>query len=161
MIGTAICLAAAATSWSPPAQAVWSGTALPVEVRVSSPMLSMSDNARIDVELVAQADEFAISPFVQATRGIALKVETLSGQPVDPAIPMPISPPPPPLEPYQLTRVAKGSSFLVHIREPTSTVFPGPGDYRMTVVLFLMDVGSQPSRRLIVESAATTVHVNK
>lgn len=112
-------------------------------------------------ELLVQILEFAISPFVQETRGIALKVETLSGQPVDPAIPMPISPPPPPLEPYQLTRVAKGSSFLVHIREPTSTVFPGPGDYRMTVVLFLMDVGSQPSRRLIVESAATTVHVNK
>jgi hypothetical protein len=57
MIGMAIVFAAAVTIWSPPAQAVWSSTALPVEVRVSSPMLSMSDKASIDVQLVGHTDE--------------------------------------------------------------------------------------------------------
>jgi hypothetical protein len=151
----------AAAAWSPPAQAAWTGEAPPVEVTLQVGKLSMSQIAPIEVDLVARTDSFAVSPFLQATRGIAFEVTSVDGKPMHAREPMITSPPPPPLEAGRLVRVAGASPFRVVTRESARTMFPGPGTYVMKAVLFLTDWPASPTRRARLESAAVTVHVTK
>ncbi len=147
--------------WSPPAQAVWPGTIAPVRVTLGAGAASMGGSTALSVDLLATGDGVAVSPFLQATRGIAFDVRTTSGEPVTAAEPMQGSPPPPPLTTDQLTPVGRTTPFHVAIREKTRTIFPGPGLYRVSAVISLFDPGSTPARYARAVSAPVTIRVTQ
>lgn len=136
----------AAAAWSPPAQAAWPGEMPHIEVRVRAKTLSMRDKAQIDVDLLATGEGFAVSPFLQTTRGIAFDVTLDSGQPATPAEPMVGSPPPPPLEVQQLVPVSQSTPYHVTTQERAGTIFPGPGRYKIKAHVFLFSFPSSPVR---------------
>lgn len=147
--------------WSPPAQAVWTGSVAPIRVTLRASAASMSDDTSLSVDLLATGDGVAVSPFLQATRGVAFDVRTLSGAPVAPAEPMPGSPPPPLLTANQLTPVGRTDPFHVAIREKTRTIFPGPGLYRVSAIVSLFDPFSTPARYVRDVSAPVIVKVTQ
>lgn len=151
----------AAAGWTPPAQAAWSGDRPPVEVHLQAHPVSMRGKAEIDVDLVATGDGFAVSPFLQPTRGIAFEVTTLAGTPVSSAEPMIGSPPPPPLTPDQLIPVARAKTYHVVTAERASTIFPGPGSYKVRAHLRFFDFPSDPVHYASVVSDEITVDVGK
>lgn len=151
----------AAAAWSPPAQAAWSGETPPIEVRVHAKTLSMRDKAPIEVDLLATGDGFAVSPFLQTTRGIAFEVTSGSGQPVLPAEPMVGSPPPPPLDAQQLVSVSQSSPYHVTTQERARTIFPGPGRYKITAHVFFFSFPSNPVRYAELISQPVTVDVTR
>jgi hypothetical protein len=149
----------AATGWSPPAQAAWSGDTPPIEAHLHADTLSMHGTAPIEVDLVATGDGFAVSPFLQATRGIAFEVTSEAGQPVSSVAPMVISPPPPPLETEKLVQVSRASPFHVQTRESARTIFPGPGKYKVRARLFFLSYPSRPVRYAQIVSNTILVNV--
>lgn len=151
----------AAAAWSPPAQAAWSGETPHIEVRVRAKSLSMRDKAPIEVDLLATGDDFAVSPFLQATRGIAFEVTSDSGQPITPAEPMVGSPPPPPLDIQQLVSVSQSAPYHVTTQERARTIFPGPGRYNIKAHVFLFSFPSDPVRYAELISKPITIVVTK
>lgn len=149
------------TPWSPPAQAVWPGPDAPVRVTLGTGAASMGGRISLSVDLLATGDGVAVSPFLQATRGIAFDVRTTSGEPVAAAEPMLGSPPPPPLMTDQLTPVGRATPFHVTIREKTRTIFSGPGLYRVCAIVSLFDPNSAPARYARAVSAPVTVRVTQ
>lgn len=149
----------AAVAWSPPAQADWAGEKPPVEVRLHAPTLSMRGEAPIEVDLIGTGDTFAVSPFLQPTRGIAFEVFSDAGQPVAPAEPMTGSPPPPPLERKNLVTVSTASPYRVLTHESARTIFPGAGRYKVRARVFLFSFPSEPVRYAQVVSDTITVNV--
>jgi len=147
--------------WSPPAQAVWPGAVAPVRVTIGAGTASMSDDTSLSLDILATDDGVAVSPFLQATRGIALDVRTMSGEPVAAAEPMPGSPPPPPLGVDQLTALGRTTPFRIAIREKTRTIFPRAGLYRLSAVVSLFDPNSTPARYARVVSAPVTIRVTQ
>ena len=151
----------AAATWSPPAQAAWLGEKPPIEVRLHAPTLSMRGEAPIEVDITAKDDTFAVSPFLQPTRGIAFEVISEDGQPVAPAEPMAGSPPPPPLETKELTKISFASPYRVLTHESAKTIFPGAGRYKVRARIFLFNFPSEPVRYAEVVSDTITVSVTK
>jgi len=151
----------AAATWSPPAQAAWSGDKPPIEVRLHASTLSMRGEALIEVDLTAKDNTFAVSPFLQPTRGIAFEVISEDGQPVAPAEPMAGSPPPPPLETKELTKISVASPYRVLTHESAKTIFPGAGRYKVRARIFLFNFPSEPVRYAEVVSDTITVNVTK
>lgn len=149
------------TPWSPPAQAVWPEPDAPVRVTLGTSAASMGGRIALSVSLLATGDGVAVSPFLQATRGIAFDVRTTSGEPVAAAEPMQGSPPPPPLTTNQLTAVGRAAPFHVTIREKTRTIFPGPGLYRVSAIVSLFDPDSTPARYAKAVSAPVTIRVTQ
>ena len=147
--------------WSPPAQAIWSGTTVPVRVTLTAGKAAMDGSVSLSVDLLATGDGVAISPFVQATRGIAFEVRTVTAELVAPIEPMPGSPPPPPLTPDQLTPIGRTTPFHVEIREKTRTIFPHGGLYRIRALVSLFDPYSIPARYVRTVSAPTTITVTR
>lgn len=151
----------AAAGWNPPAQAAWSGDRPPVEVHLQAHPVSMRGKAEIDVDLVGTGDGFTVSPFLQPTRGIAFEVMTLAGIPVSSAEPMIGSPPPPPLAPDQLIPVPKAKTYHVVTAERATTLFPGPGRYKVRAQLHFFDFPSDPVNHATLASDTITVDVGK
>lgn len=149
------------TPWSPPAQAVWPGPDAPVRVTLGTGAASMGGRIALSVDLLATGDGVAVSPFLQATRGIAFDVRTTSGEPIEAAEPMPGSPPPPPLMPDQLTAVGRATPFHITIREKTRSIFPGPGLYRVSAIVSLFNPNLVPARYAKVVSAPVTIRVTQ
>lgn len=147
--------------WSPLAQAVWPGTIAPVRVTLGSGAASMGGPTALSVDLLATGDGVAVSPFLQATRGIAFDVRTTSGEPIAAAEPMQGSPPPPPLMTDQLMPVGRAAPFHVTIREKTRMIFPGPGLYRVSAIVSLFDPNSTPARYSRVVSAPVIIKVTQ
>ncbi len=150
-----------AAPWSPPAQAVWPGTDAPVRVTLGAGAASIGGSTALSVDLLATGDGVAVSPFLQATRGIAFDVKTTSGEPVAAAEPMQGSPPPPPLTKDQLTAVGRATPFHITIREKTRTIFPGPGLYRVSAIVSLFDPNTTPARYARAVSAPVTIRVTQ
>lgn len=151
----------AAAAWTPPAQAAWSGDRPPVMVHLHAPPVSMRGKAAIDMDLVATGDGFAVSPFLQPTRGIAFEVTTVAGTPVSSAEPMMGSPPPPPLTTDQLVSVPRTKTYHVATSERARTIFPGPGSYKVTAHLRLFDFPADPVHYASVTSDTITVDVRE
>ena len=151
----------AAVAWSPPAQAAWVGEKPPIEVRLQAPTLSMRGEAPIEVDLIGKDGSFAVSPFLQPTRGIAFEVISDAGQPVVPAEPIAGSPPPPPLKRGDLITVSAASPYRVLTHESARTIFPGPGRYKVRARVFLFSFPSEPVRYAQVVSDTISVDVTK
>jgi len=151
----------AAATWSPPAQAAWAGEKPPIEVRLHAATLSMRGDAPIEVDLIAKDNTFAVSPFLQPTRGIAFEVISEDGQPVAPAEPMAGSPPPPPLKIEELIAISVTSPYRVLTHESARTIFPGAGRYKVRARIFLFNFPSKPVRYAQLVSDTVTVNVTK
>ncbi len=151
----------AAATWSPPAQAAWAGEKPPIEVRLHAATLSMRGDAPIEVDLIAKDNNFAVSPFLQSTRGIAFEVISEDGQPVAPAEPMAGSPPPPPLKIEELIAISVTSPYRIFTHESARTTFPGAGRYKVRARVFLFNFPSKPVRYAQLVSDTVTVNVTK
>jgi hypothetical protein len=151
----------AAVAWSPPAQATWVGEKPSIEVRLQAPTLSMRGEAPIEVDLIGKDGTFAVSPFLQPTRGIAFEVVSDDGQPVVPAQPMAGSPPPPPLKKEDLITVSAASPHRVLTHEIARSIFPGPGRYKLRAIVFLFSFLSEPVRYAQVVSNTISVNVTE
>jgi Ca2+-binding EF-hand superfamily protein len=149
------------TAWYPPAQARWTGDAPPIRVMLQAGAASMRGDALLTVRLLATGDDVAVSPFLQATRGIGFDVTTITGQPVAPAEPMIGSPPPPPLAADQLTTIGRASPLRVDIHEKARMIFPAPGLYRISATVTLFDPDHIPARRTVAVSAPVTIKVTE
>jgi hypothetical protein len=121
----------------------------------------MRGEAPIEVDLAAKDDTFAVSPFLQPTRGIAFEVISEDGQLVAPAEPMAGSPPPPPLETKELPAILLTSPYRVLTHESARTIFPGAGRYKVRARIFLFNYPSKPVRYAQAVSDTITVNVTK
>ena len=149
-----------AAAWSPPARAIWMGEKPPVEVRLHAHAISMRSTAPIDVDLVAQEGAFfAVSPFLEPTRGIAFEVLSESGQLLPPAESMPLSTPPPVVKNEQLVAVSRSSPYRIATRERAATIFPGPGTYKLRARIYLFSSDLDRVRSAQLTSDTITIEV--
>ncbi|MBB3694997.1 hypothetical protein [Sphingomonas sp. BK580] len=151
----------AAVSSSPSAQAEWAGETPPIEIRLRAPTLSMRGEAPIEVDLIGRGGSFAVSPFLQLTRGIAFEVMSDTGQPVAPAKPMAGSPPSPPLAKEDLITVSTKAPYRILTHESARTIFPRAGRFRVRARLYVFSFASKPIRYAQVVSETITVKVTE
>lgn len=150
-------------SWSPPAQAEWAhdiDSQASVKLLPDGEPVAIDGRASLTVQVFAKR-YLAISPMINYTRGIAFRVTTLSGKPVRPAVLPAGSPPGPPLNSKDLVPVTTVSPLAVRIQEPSRTIFPKPGSYKVSATVNLIDTRSTPAKSIALTSAPIIVKVIK
>ena len=158
----ALLLQSAVAPWSPPVQADWpDDEPLRATARLSAPVakVSMRDHVPLLVSLSARDQELKVSPFINATRGIAFEVVGQDGRVVAPQVPIAISPPAPPLALDRLKPVGQATPMVVGTGEQAINLFPGPGRYRVRAIIFFMEFPAQVVRYTQLRTQQVTITV--
>lgn len=153
MLAMAIVLAlgieAPVALWTVPAQAEWApGDEHHLNVRLERPetAISMRGEVQLRAVLAVQGPAFRISHFLRPTGGIAFDVMDMQGRRVAPLEPPATSPPAPPQSSDGLTVVRPGQPMTLQVAEFPRWVFPGPGRYRVRLLVSLMNIAATPAR---------------
>lgn len=145
-----------------PVQAYWSTDHKPqshISLKLSNTQLRMTGSTNGSVVLTVSGGSLSVSPFISPGRGLSFNVTSITGKVAYPKEPLAIPPSLGPVPIERLENTKPGKNLSINFSQNTNQIFPGPGRYKLSAKISLMNVSGDKTELMSLSSNEVVVDV--